>query len=982
MTRQATLQGTPVGTPDPGARSGSTRGSLLGGKFLTLEDTPRRGGMGEVYICRVLGEGDEVLPVALKSFQPRFFFSREHREAFIREISVWMRLNGLPYVVPALSIELLDGHPFVVMPVATTGISPDGTLRGLLSRTRLAPEQAFGLAFQLSLAMRNAAHVLGDFVHGDLKPENALFFGDGLHVSDFGLARVLADDEPSALESTHAYRAPEAWLGHPVTPAVDVYAFGVMLFEMLHGTRPFEEKDARGWCDAHLSAPVPEPTTQGHALAAALHELARACLEKDPVKRPATFDAVHDMLNAIGEEHDFLLCLRVMASAAERSHHFKDVQRQLRGASVRSLLEIEQPALALELIEQLPLEELDARMWCNKATALSLLGRDEEALPCLKTALEMGPDKELRHSCLMELALSLKRLGLFGESLRILKNLMPYTDEESLPELITNIASVHLVKEEPEEAISLLETSLRRWPDVGQMWANLGLAYQQQERFPEAAEAFQRTLRLTPHLASIRFRLASLLMDELKRPTDALIALRDSYQQGFDHPALAPRMLWCELMLDRYEEALESVRTLEERFGKEALALVRRATESRTPEGARRAMEALNELSDRFASKREDSLGEPSPNEVTPEPEDSWAEPDPGLSGPFMNTRMYADNTLGFDFYGRPEEPQYLQQLEYAYRSIQNTNSTRMGRDLRTTVLYFTRCPGCGYLVLTNRDIGYELDCRNCEQRSITSPVREPALSRLLEEIQQRLGLETYDAEDIPLLVLLQPSDAAFAGQLLAVCEAAGFTQAPMDRPDVMFVDREARARRMVTPDAFRVAVEKTVNVSGEYRNGTPREVRLLLNRLGEMDPGLRSLSTERPDIGDSPEARLMSGDLQGALRDCEQRLLLNPNDVNALLLKTHLLIQQNKAQEALAFAERAKRVGGSNANVEGALGMIRAALGELEKAATHFELALQHDPLNGIAMFGLMNIYNALGKPQLAAEYAARLQSRGGLDL
>src|SRR5687768_2754884 len=73
-----------------------------------------RGGMGEVFVC---GYRDSTEPqLALKTFQQRFFFNREVRQAFVREASVWARLSGLPHVLPALGLEAIDGRPFVTMP--------------------------------------------------------------------------------------------------------------------------------------------------------------------------------------------------------------------------------------------------------------------------------------------------------------------------------------------------------------------------------------------------------------------------------------------------------------------------------------------------------------------------------------------------------------------------------------------------------------------------------------------------------------------------------------------------------------------------------------------------------------------------------------------------------------------------------------------------------------------------------------------------
>src|SRR5262245_53022277 len=79
----------------------------------------KRGGMGEVYICRsATGDGQKF---AFKTYQKRFFFDRATRSAFEREVSVWIRLTGLDYIMPAIELHHFDGRPFVLMPAVEPG---------------------------------------------------------------------------------------------------------------------------------------------------------------------------------------------------------------------------------------------------------------------------------------------------------------------------------------------------------------------------------------------------------------------------------------------------------------------------------------------------------------------------------------------------------------------------------------------------------------------------------------------------------------------------------------------------------------------------------------------------------------------------------------------------------------------------------------------------------------------------------------------
>ena len=72
----------------------------------------RRGGMGEILICRRSGQDDEP-SIALKTFQQRFFFQPAIRSAFLREVRLWSRLSGVPHIMPVLGFQVLDGRPYI-----------------------------------------------------------------------------------------------------------------------------------------------------------------------------------------------------------------------------------------------------------------------------------------------------------------------------------------------------------------------------------------------------------------------------------------------------------------------------------------------------------------------------------------------------------------------------------------------------------------------------------------------------------------------------------------------------------------------------------------------------------------------------------------------------------------------------------------------------------------------------------------------------
>jgi len=177
-----------------------------------------------------------------------------------------------------------DGRPFIVLEYLPGGSLddriPDGRPLADEVTERIARELAAGLAH---------AHDRG-VVHRDLKPANVLFDAAGrAKLADFGLARL--EDAPSLTSAgtvlgTAAYIAPEQVAGLPVTPATDVYSFGVILFRMLTGRLPFEAADAVTLASMHRDRPAPLVTDLRPDAPARLESLTFASLAKSAADRP------------------------------------------------------------------------------------------------------------------------------------------------------------------------------------------------------------------------------------------------------------------------------------------------------------------------------------------------------------------------------------------------------------------------------------------------------------------------------------------------------------------------------------------------------------------------------------------------------------------------------------------------------------------------------------------------------------------------
>src|SRR5262245_37265659 len=177
------------------------------------------------------------------------------------------------------------------------------TLRQRLADGAVAIPRAAAIAAGIARGLA-AAHDAG-IVHRDLKPENVMVAGDGrVKVLDFGLARsykeaplgTVAMTEPGVVLGTVGYMAPEQVRGLPVDPRADIFALGVMLYEMIAGVPPFNGETAVDTMSAILRQ---DPVALAHrvpAVPAGLERIVRRCLEKEPAAR---FRSAHDLAFAL-----------------------------------------------------------------------------------------------------------------------------------------------------------------------------------------------------------------------------------------------------------------------------------------------------------------------------------------------------------------------------------------------------------------------------------------------------------------------------------------------------------------------------------------------------------------------------------------------------------------------------------------------------------------------------------------------------------
>lgn len=290
------------------------------------------GGDGEVY--RATSEahrGNYVIKLIPK------------RDVAFRELRIAEHLRGKPNIIPVLDSGETDDktHYALLMPEA------EGSLRKFIEEVRRPTPPVLALPILINIAyglvVSASARVPGQqekgVVHRDLKPENVLFWNGEWCLSDFGIARYI--DELTAMGSrryrmTPHYAAPEQWRGETATAKTDVYASGIIAYELLIGSRPFTGPELR---QQHLDDDVPPMPGVPPSLA----NLVNQCLYKHPGARPSPEALVQLLERQISPGQPERPSINVLHSAslidtARRDQEVRRAQREREITNARGSL--------------------------------------------------------------------------------------------------------------------------------------------------------------------------------------------------------------------------------------------------------------------------------------------------------------------------------------------------------------------------------------------------------------------------------------------------------------------------------------------------------------------------------------------------------------------------------------------------------------------------------------------------------------------
>ena len=255
------------------------------------------GGMGEVYRARDARLGRDV---AIKVLPPDVAQDADRRARFEREARAVAALSH-PNILALHDIGVDDDRLFVV-----TELLEGQSLAERLSEGAVPVRKAVEIAVAIARGL-GAAHGKG-IAHRDLKPANVFLLADGhVKILDFGLARSVTPDDhgatqtyastnPGTILGTAGYMAPEQVRGQQVDGRADLFALGVVLYEMITGRQAFARESTVETLNAILKEDPPDLSTTRTDLPPTLERIVHHCLEKNPGQR---FQSAHDVIFAL-----------------------------------------------------------------------------------------------------------------------------------------------------------------------------------------------------------------------------------------------------------------------------------------------------------------------------------------------------------------------------------------------------------------------------------------------------------------------------------------------------------------------------------------------------------------------------------------------------------------------------------------------------------------------------------------------------------
>ncbi len=274
-------------------------GKQIGG--YEIRERIGKGGMATVYLAVQTSMNR---PVAIKLLPHDMMKDESYLQRFEREVSIVSTLEHRN-IVPVHDHGNYNGQPYIVMRYMNAGSVDD-----LIRKGPLEPDRYLDIITQIAPAL-DYAHGK-QILHRDLKPSNILLDDHGgAYITDFGIARILGSENAGATLTTQgvlgtpSYMSPEQAQGQPLDGRSDVYALGVMLFEMATGQRPFQSDTPYTIAVMHVTSPPPAPRSINANIPGAVEQVIYKALKKRPEDRYQSAMELAEALKMAISSRDF-----------------------------------------------------------------------------------------------------------------------------------------------------------------------------------------------------------------------------------------------------------------------------------------------------------------------------------------------------------------------------------------------------------------------------------------------------------------------------------------------------------------------------------------------------------------------------------------------------------------------------------------------------------------------------------------------------
>ncbi|RJP30567.1 MAG: serine/threonine-protein kinase [Candidatus Omnitrophota bacterium] len=508
-------------------------GELIEDRFRI--DEIRKGAMGIVYLTTDVRTQK---PIAIKTFDDRFFCSEKNRQCFVDEALMWIQLGSHPNIVRAYSIQFIQNKPHLFLERVIPDNPRGATLKDFLFTHVPTEKEMLQFGIHMCNGIIHAGRVFPNFVHRDLKSENILIGTDKIpKISDFGMTlrweqidsqsttdskykwqeKIRPLELAGRMEGTPAFASPEQCLCKPLDVRSDIYSFGCILYHLATKRLPFYKETVEEHIVAHLREIPLSPLKMNPGISSTFSSIILICMNKKPEERFPDFQSLCDELII----------------------HFEQ-------------LTAEKPII---FVNENPLK---AEEYVERALSFALLQRFPEALEELDKAAEIDP---LRQEIWLYRGKIHFQKQDFSKALECFNKAKSYPPESA--ELYEWLGKTYLARDQKNEGLNCLHEAVRIDPSRTSAYEELTKLYIRLHNFLKA----EQTLLEGMCTVSNSFELYILLADvyshlgDLRKEREALLS---ALAQKKDDVELILRAAHICLRLHDKREALRWARRAEE----------------------------------------------------------------------------------------------------------------------------------------------------------------------------------------------------------------------------------------------------------------------------------------------------------------------------------------------------------------------------------------------------------------------------------